>query len=43
MIHSFEQFARYSMPRFQRTYDTMRANREWLVATNGGPLTPRQG
>ena len=42
MIHSFELFARYVMPRFQRNYATMRANREWVVATNGGPIAPRQ-
>ncbi|MBV9577844.1 MAG: LLM class flavin-dependent oxidoreductase [Chloroflexi bacterium] len=41
MIRSFELFARHVMPRFQRSYSTMRANREWVVATNGGPIAQR--
>ena len=35
MMHSFELFARHVAPRFQGTYATMRANREWVVATPG--------
>jgi limonene 1,2-monooxygenase len=41
MMHSFELFARHVMPRFQGTFATMQANREWVVATGGGPMAPR--
>jgi limonene 1,2-monooxygenase len=41
MVHSFELFARHVAPRFQGQYARMQANREWVVATNGGPMTPR--
>jgi limonene 1,2-monooxygenase len=40
MIHSFELFARHVMPHFQGTFATMQANREWVVATGGGPIAP---
>lgn len=43
MLHSFELFARHVAPRFQGQFATMQANREWVVATNGGPMTPRPG
>jgi limonene 1,2-monooxygenase len=41
MMHGFELFARHVMPRFQGTFATMQANREWVVATGGGPMAPR--
>jgi limonene 1,2-monooxygenase len=41
MLHSFELFARHVAPRFQGTYATMQANREWVLATNGGPIAAR--
>jgi limonene 1,2-monooxygenase len=37
MLHSYELFARYVAPHFQGQTQTMRANREWVVATGGGP------
>ncbi len=37
MLRSYELFSRYVMPRFQGQYDTMKANREWVLATGGGP------
>ena len=37
MWHSYELFARYVAPHFQGHYDVMKANREWVVATGGGP------
>jgi limonene 1,2-monooxygenase len=40
MLHSFELFARDVAPRFQGTFATMQANRDWVVATNGGPMIP---
>ena len=40
MLHSFRLFARHVAPRFQTTYATMQANRDWVVATNGGPIAP---
>ena len=41
MVHSFELVARHVAPRFQGQFATMRANREWVVATDGGPMLPR--
>jgi limonene 1,2-monooxygenase len=41
MMHSFELFARHVAPRFQGQFATMQANREWVVATGGGPMAPR--
>jgi hypothetical protein len=37
MLHSYELFARYVAPYFQGQTQTMQANREWVVATGGGP------
>jgi hypothetical protein len=37
MLRSYELFSRYVAPRFQGQYDTMKANREWVLATGGGP------
>jgi limonene 1,2-monooxygenase len=37
MLHSYELFARYVAPHFQGQYQTMQANREWVIATGGGP------
>ena len=41
MLRSYELFARYVAPRFQGQYETMKANREWVVATGGGPAGNR--
>jgi len=41
MLHSFELISRHVAPRFQGQFATMQANREWVVATNGGPMVPR--
>jgi limonene 1,2-monooxygenase len=40
MLRSFELIARHVMPHFQGQYQTMHLNREWVVATNGGPILP---
>ncbi len=40
MLRSFELIARHVMPHFQGQFETMHANREWVVATNGGPIAP---
>jgi limonene 1,2-monooxygenase len=37
MLRSYELLARYVMPRFQGQFETMKANREWVLATGGGP------
>jgi limonene 1,2-monooxygenase len=37
MFRSYELFARYVAPHFQGQFQTMQANREWVVATGGGP------
>jgi limonene 1,2-monooxygenase len=37
-LKSFELWARWVAPRFQGQYQTMKANWDWVVATNGGPL-----
>jgi limonene 1,2-monooxygenase len=37
MLHSYELFSRYVAPHFQGNYDVMKANREWVVETGGGP------
>jgi limonene 1,2-monooxygenase len=41
MMHSFRLFSRHVIPHFQGTFATMQGNREWVVATNGGPIAPR--
>ena len=41
MMHSFRLFSRHVAPHFQGTFATMQANREWVIATNGGPIVPR--
>jgi limonene 1,2-monooxygenase len=38
MLRSYELISRYVAPRFQGNYDVMKANREWVLATNGGPF-----
>jgi limonene 1,2-monooxygenase len=40
MLRSFELIARFVMPHFQGQFETMQANRVWVVATNGGPIPP---
>jgi limonene 1,2-monooxygenase len=37
MLRSYDLFARYVAPRFQGQFQTMQDNREWVVATGGGP------
>jgi limonene 1,2-monooxygenase len=37
MLRSYELFARYVAPHFQGQFETMKSNREWVVATGGGP------
>ena len=37
VFKSYELMARYVMPHFQGHYDVVRANREWVMDTNGGP------
>ncbi len=37
MVKSYDLFARYVAPHFQGQYQTMKENREWVVATRGGP------
>jgi limonene 1,2-monooxygenase len=37
MMHSYDLFARYVAPHFQGQFKTMKDNREWVVATGGGP------
>ncbi len=36
-MKSFELWSRHVAPHFQGQYQTMKANREWVVATGGGP------
>jgi hypothetical protein len=38
MLRSYELMSRYVMPHFQGQTATMKANREWVLATGGGPL-----
>ncbi len=40
MLRSYELFSRYVAPHFQGNYEVMKANREWVVATGGGPGGP---
>ena len=37
MLRSYELFSRYVAPHFTGHYTTMKANRDWVVATGGGP------
>jgi limonene 1,2-monooxygenase len=37
MLRSYELMSRYVLPHFQGQYQTMKANREWVLATGGGP------
>jgi hypothetical protein len=37
MLRSYELLARYVMPHFQGQSETMKANRDWVLATGGGP------
>ena len=37
MLRSYELFSRYVAPHFQGHYEVMKANREWVVETGGGP------
>ncbi|HLF78373.1 MAG TPA: LLM class flavin-dependent oxidoreductase [Dehalococcoidia bacterium] len=43
MMKSYDLFARYVAPHFQGQYRTMKDNREWVVATGGGPGGPGRG
>jgi len=38
---SLELFMQHVAPHFQQQAATMRANRDWVVETNGGPMVPR--
>jgi limonene 1,2-monooxygenase len=38
MLRSYELMSRYVLPHFQGQTATMRANREWVLATGGGPI-----
>ena len=40
MLQSYELFARYVAPHFQGNFEMMKANREWVLATGGGPGGP---
>jgi hypothetical protein len=37
MMRSYDLFSRYVAPHFQGQFRTMTGNREWVVATGGGP------
>jgi len=43
MLRSYELMSRYVMPHFQGQTATMKANREWVLATGGGPLAMGPG
>ncbi len=38
MLRSYELMSRYVLPHFQGQTATMKANREWVLATGGGPI-----
>jgi limonene 1,2-monooxygenase len=38
MLRSYELMSRYVLPHFQGQSSTMKANREWVLATGGGPI-----
>jgi limonene 1,2-monooxygenase len=38
MLRSYELMARYVVPHFQGQSATLKANREWVLATGGGPI-----
>jgi limonene 1,2-monooxygenase len=38
MLRSYELMSRYVLPHFQGQSATMQANREWVMATGGGPI-----
>ena len=38
MLRSYELMSRYVLPHFQGQAVTMKANREWVLATGGGPI-----
>jgi limonene 1,2-monooxygenase len=43
MLRSYELMSRYVLPHFQGQAATMKANREWVLATGGGPIAAGPG